>query len=532
MPWEVGDVESHIKGLTDKQKRVWVGVANDALARCLKDGGETKTCEGSAIRQANSVAKKVEESGMDLTEVGRMLSTETIKAIDDAMSAIQGGMVSLKALIGKGATPIISATEAAKDLNVGGGIDREKIPAEDFAGKNRSFPIVTPGDVSDAASSIGRAGPDNYSTDELKARIIAIAKRKGASFVAELPKAWQALTKESTDLEITGETIMLIEKAIRADGTVPIKLIAPGWGSSGHYSKEVLQRDGPAAFPAKTKMFWNHQTAEEEAARPEGDLNNLAAEFVNGATYQEEGKAGPGLYADAKVFTLYKAAVEELAPHIGTSIRARGMATQGEVEGRKGPIIEKINQGISVDFVTQAGAGGQIVQLFEAARPAPIHNQTHEEVHQLDEKEAQVLREAKEAVDKANEILTAEVVRFREAAILREARDIAAVEIGKSPLPDVTKARLIETVLRNATVKDGVLDKAEYAQVIEAAVNAEREYIATLTSQGVIKGMGSNGGGGDDGHKALAESFKILYRAQGKTTEEAEKLATMAAEGR
>ena len=72
-----------------------------------------------------------------------------------------------------------------------GGKEREDIPAEDFAGKNKSFPIVTPGSVSDAASSIGRAGPDNYSSDELKSRIIAIAKRKGPEFEAELPEAWK-----------------------------------------------------------------------------------------------------------------------------------------------------------------------------------------------------------------------------------------------------------------------------------------------------------------------------------------------------
>lgn len=84
-----------------------------------------------------------------------------------------------------------AVTKKKMDPDVGGGVDRDKIPAEDFAGKNRSFPIVTPGDVSDAASSIGRAGDDNYPADKLKANIIAIAKRKGAKFVAELPKAWQ-----------------------------------------------------------------------------------------------------------------------------------------------------------------------------------------------------------------------------------------------------------------------------------------------------------------------------------------------------
>lgn len=76
------------------------------------------------------------------------------------------------------------------DPNVGGGVDRDKIPAEDFAGRDRSFPIVKPGDVQDAAASIGRAGPDNYTSDELRQRITSIAERKGPQFVAQLPESW------------------------------------------------------------------------------------------------------------------------------------------------------------------------------------------------------------------------------------------------------------------------------------------------------------------------------------------------------
>lgn len=86
----------------------------------------------------------------------------------------------------------VIVTKRKMDPDVGGGTDRDKIPSEDFAGKNRSFPIVTPGDVSDAASSIGRAGKDNYSSDQLKKNIITIARRKGESFVDELPESWKA----------------------------------------------------------------------------------------------------------------------------------------------------------------------------------------------------------------------------------------------------------------------------------------------------------------------------------------------------
>lgn len=91
----------------------------------------------------------------------------------------------------------------AMDPDVGGGVDRDKIPDADFAGRDRSFPIVTPGDVSDAASSIGRAGEDNYSSDQLKSNIIRIARRKGDSFVAELPEAWKTdLGKAEVEPEV------------------------------------------------------------------------------------------------------------------------------------------------------------------------------------------------------------------------------------------------------------------------------------------------------------------------------------------
>lgn len=81
------------------------------------------------------------------------------------------------------------------DSGVGGGVDRDKIPAEDFAGPDRSYPIVTPGDVADAAGLIGHA--DN--PEAVKAKIIAIAKRKGAAFVAKLPESWNVKAEEHED---------------------------------------------------------------------------------------------------------------------------------------------------------------------------------------------------------------------------------------------------------------------------------------------------------------------------------------------
>ena len=77
------------------------------------------------------------------------------------------------------------------DPDVGGGVDRDKIPSKDHVDpKGRRFPVVTPGDVEDAVSSYGRAKP-LIPMDTFKKRLTAIARRKGPSFVAALPEKWK-----------------------------------------------------------------------------------------------------------------------------------------------------------------------------------------------------------------------------------------------------------------------------------------------------------------------------------------------------
>jgi len=62
MPWDISQVEEHKKGLTAKQKKQWVRIANAALKACMKKGGSDKECAPSAIRQANGVVMNTNES--------------------------------------------------------------------------------------------------------------------------------------------------------------------------------------------------------------------------------------------------------------------------------------------------------------------------------------------------------------------------------------------------------------------------------------------------------------------------------------
>jgi hypothetical protein len=76
------------------------------------------------------------------------------------------------------------------DKDVGGGVDRDKLPAADFVDPiNRKFPIVSPKDVHDAAVLSGHF---KGTSEQFHSRLSAIAHRKGTEFVNNLPKAAMA----------------------------------------------------------------------------------------------------------------------------------------------------------------------------------------------------------------------------------------------------------------------------------------------------------------------------------------------------
>jgi hypothetical protein len=148
------------------------------------------------------------------------------------------------------------------DRNVGnGGVDRDALPTSAFVfPATRDFPVTTPGDVSDASSSWGRyKGPESHET--FKKNLMALAQRKGDSFVAELPAAWKDEMTDSTkaqEPQATATAEPEVEKRFADDGS--------GDGGAGN-------RVNPAdAAPSETSP----------AAEPSGDPTN--DEGVEGET--------------------------------------------------------------------------------------------------------------------------------------------------------------------------------------------------------------------------------------------------------
>lgn len=142
-----------------------------------------------------------------------------------------------------------------------------------------------------------------------------------------------------------------------------IDLITPGWGSSGYYSAKVLEqaaKDG--VFSAGIHMHLDHQSLEDQIAQPAGSLKDFAAFLREEAIWN-----GEAIQAPVRAFSPYAPLLNEMKDVIGVSIRASAEVSQGEAEGRRGQIIDKLVEINTVDFVTHAGRGGKIVAVLESA---------------------------------------------------------------------------------------------------------------------------------------------------------------------
>jgi hypothetical protein len=165
--------------------------------------------------------------------------------------------------------------------------------------------------------------------------------------------------------ELTEQGTVATEGAAKS-GRLNIQVITPGWGSSGYYSSTVLEqaaRDG--VFSAGTQMYLDHPTEDELDKRPNRSVKDLAAVLTEDAKW-----TGSALVAQARTFGPYRDAVAEMSDAIGVSIRADAEVAEGEAEGKRGLLVEKLTNARSVDFVTAAGRGGRILQVLESAREA------------------------------------------------------------------------------------------------------------------------------------------------------------------
>jgi len=300
------------------------------------------------------------------------------------------------------------------------------------------------------------------------------------------------LTSPMQEGEINGDCVDLLTELQEASAEICIA--TPGWGTSGYYSAEVLRRDGPAIFPAGTQMFWNHQTEAEMEERPEGDLRNLAAVTTEPAVWKN-GPQGLGLYTRSKIRETYAQDIKELKDDIGVSMRAFGKYTVGKAEGREGRIVESLVKGKSIDFVTRAGRGGKVLELFESAgrKPVPANTTTAADSRiqentsmAMTEDEIRLLKEAQTAATTAS----ATVERLQAQMNTLTARTLISEAAAAYTMPPAARTRVINELSINPPIKDGQIDVTALQEAVKAKVTAELNYLAEATGS-PVRSMGA-----------------------------------------
>lgn len=162
------------------------------------------------------------------------------------------------------------------------------------------------------------------------------------------------------------ETGTLPASGAQHGGTMLVQLITPGDGSSGYYSPAVLEAAATdRAFPAGTLMFADHPGETERFDRPERSVRDVAGFLAEDARWD-----GTALVAEVRTIDPWTTVLSQLSEAIGVSIRADADVTESS-RGRR--VVNSITRGVSVDFVTHAGRGGRIAQVYESARAdAPV----------------------------------------------------------------------------------------------------------------------------------------------------------------
>lgn len=295
-------------------------------------------------------------------------------------------------------------------------------------------------------------------------------------------------------------------------GELSVTVIKPGFNKSKgrFYPASVLKRDYGIFEGAK--MFADHQTEAEAKARPEGSVRDWVGSLKSVSVEADGTIKGKAIIVDP-VFQAKMARLAEtnMLPQMGISIRASGLADRKTVEGVPTMHVEALKHSRSVDFVTFAGAGGQVEAIecdavgLELLRESVEYVITQKGTTTMTEAEIQKLQ-----ADLATANANLQTVNTEKAALETKVNESAkAARIA-------TVQTEVEKQLTEAKLPKPVADRVreefkaqESVETLPAAIKRETDYAKAIAGVKVLN-LGEGHGGGDQGDKDKKADFSLL----------------------
>lgn len=168
---------------------------------------------------------------------------------------------------------------------------------------------------------------------------------------------------------LVGEARLIEGSANPSKKEVELDIIVEGFGNkrdNHYYGREILETAAPLFEGAK--MYVDHldpETIKKLNGNPR-KVSDLGGRIVETWTHTTD-EGSLVVRGRAKIAQNWLWEMIENDPELlGVSINAWGKSKTGTVEGRQARIVEGISKVGSVDWVTEAGAGGKVVSLVEA----------------------------------------------------------------------------------------------------------------------------------------------------------------------
>ena len=254
-----------------------------------------------------------------------------------------------------------------------------------------------------------------------------------------------------------------LESSAKADGTRRVRLISPGQGSSGMYSREVLASYIAEALPKGTKVYLNH-TDEEDDYRRGGTrkFQDVAGKIVTDPVYEADAPEGEGSYADVKFMREIEEKLEDIGDVVGVSVEIHA--------GRKdeyGNIIEMAAHPLnSLALVPEPGRDGRIFESFtQSFRASALEKQTEEGEQDM-------------AISKED---IAAIVAGVQEAIKPEPKDEVEVDVAetirkvmKAELPEPLEEAAIAEALESGDAEAAIAKQAKIVEAVKAVEKVEK----------------------------------------------------------
>ena len=325
----------------------------------------------------------------------------------------------------------------------------------------------------------------------------------------------EAMQKRETAGRFT-EAVDLSEAEVK-DGTLTgAVILEAGFNKSGkrYYPERVIKE--AASLFAGVKMYLDHEDKKSVLPRSVRDwVSTMTESWSSDDARRLCGNIVPH---NSGLREILENPVARKA--IGLSIDVTGKQKLGVIDGKTTHIVESLDIAHSVDWVTEAGAGGRLMEsdakenqdimlegltieeltearpdLVKEMREAAVAEAEASEDEDKKGKAAMTAEEIQERIDKGVNEQVEKVLADADARARRfhEQGETIKAKLAESKLPEVAQKRVLESVNAKLYEDDKTLEVA-----IQETVKVEGSYVEKLTEAGKVRGLDSQTGDGEE----------------------------------